>query len=150
MYMNHMEQPKNTDSRNLTQRAFTRIPFRHELRWSDTGQDSGEASSYDISRGGLCLALPRYLRPGHELQIHIDDIFYESEPIRFNARVAWCAAKANKSNVYTAGIQVLHDLPETLAVMSEVFYQAVDHLRKEDPPYPATFDGHPNRPSLAS
>lgn len=118
---------------NEEQRTFTRVPFEHPVRWLKARGQSGSATVRNVGRGGLCLSLGRYLRPGRSIQVVFDDIAYQNEPVTFMARVAWCRPLDPGSVEFAAGLRVVHDEPMTLAAISEVFYTAVNRLRKSVP-----------------
>lgn len=150
MYMDRTESKLEATVDGLKQRAFTRLPFEHPVRWSSEPDESGAATTQNIGRGGMSIALARYLRPGRELRIFFHDIAYEGSPVSLEVRIAWCRTAVEDSKAYLAGLEVLHAQPETLGRVSEVFYKAVDRLRDSEilhvPATPCPCD----RPSLAS
>ena len=134
----------------MKQRAFTRLPFEHPVRWLSEPNDSGAATTKNIGRGGMCISLGRYFRPGRELRIFFGDIEYETSPVSLDVRIAWCRAAGEDSKVFLAGLQVLHRKPEALGRVSEVFYKAVDRLREADILHPQTETCPCNQSSLVS
>jgi hypothetical protein len=112
----------------VKQRAFTRVPFAHQVRWNYAPGEAGVAEICNISRGGLCLAMGRYLRPGRVLTLRFDDISFKGQPLEFDTRIVWCDSVPDELGFFNAGFQVLHGKPVTLAKISEVFYAAITRL----------------------
>jgi hypothetical protein len=107
------------------QRVFTRVPFRHSVRWTDAHGEGGACAVRDVSRGGLSVTLERYLRPGPVVQFQFDEVLYKGEPVSFPALVTWCQPERSNPSRFQAGFRVVHGEPDTLCAVSEVFYRAL-------------------------
>ena len=148
--MKDMTGTQSPSGASVKQRTFTRVPFSNSVRWCVAPGESGMATVRDLSRGGLCLSLGRYLRPGRVLHLHFDDVFYKSQPLEFDVRIVWCDRAAQEEDYFRAGLQVLHEEPVTLPMISELFYEAMTRLRADCAPH---IDPNPtplSTPSLAS
>jgi hypothetical protein len=133
------------------QRVFTRLSFEHPVAWSYAPEEFGSATVRNVSRGGMCIALARYLRPGRVVRIVFKDIRYAEQPIEFAARIAWCRSSGSSDATFVAGLAVEHREPVVLAQLSEIFYAAVSRLRDECVlPSEPTFADTLTSPSLAS
>ena len=108
------------------QRIFTRVPFNQTARWRSADEEEGAAKILNVSRGGLSLSLTRYFRPGPVLVFTFDEILYDGRPVEVPALTVWCRPAPNDPQSFTAGFSVVHGEPETLAVISEVFYAALN------------------------
>ena len=107
------------------QRIFTRISFRHRVRWTDTHGEENECLIRDVSRGGLSVTLGRYLRPGPNVQFYFDEIDYKNTPVTFPATITWCHPDRTQPGQFYVGFQVVHGKQDTLGAVSEVFYRAL-------------------------
>lgn len=114
---------------NEEQRTFTRVPFEHPVGWLEAQGQSGAGVVLNVGRGGVCLLLGRYLRPGRSVEVRFNDIEFRGEPVTLRARVAWCRPADRGSVEFAAGLRVVHDEATSLAAISEVFYAAVDRFR---------------------
>lgn len=115
---------------NQERRAFVRMPFEHSLKWEEADSDSGEGTLSDVGRTGLCVSLNRYLRPGRKVNVFFEGIMYNGSMVAIPARIVWSRAKF-ESNIFMAGLQILHDDPETLGAVSEIFYTALQDGSQE-------------------
>lgn len=132
------------------QRAFTRVPFEHTLRWSYAPGEAGVACVCNISRGGLSVAMGRYLRPGRVVLVQFDDLDFNGEALAFDARIVWCCSSRDGHDGFHAGLQVLHGKPITLAKISEIFYLAISRLAADGMPCVEPTQPALKSPSLAS
>ena len=115
---------------NQERRAFVRMPFEHSLKWQEADSEGGEGTLSDVGRTGLCISLNRYLRPGRKVSVFFEDIMYQGNMVTLPARLVWSRAKF-ESNTFMAGLQILHDDPETLGAVSEIFYTALQDRSQE-------------------
>lgn len=127
-------------------RAFTRVPFHYRVRLAGKNAPCA-ATVYEVSRGGLSVLMRAYIRPGNVVRVTFEDISYDAAPVEFDARVAWCEAQGDSNGTeFRAGLNTLHGDPETLAVMSEIFYTAMTRLAARSREAEAA---QPSCPSLA-
>lgn len=106
-------------------RSFTRIPFLESVQWNHASGDRGETKLRNFSRGGLCISLSQYFRPGPVINFRFDDIELEGAPISFDAIIAWCRPAARNADRFDAGFRIVHTGPKTLRAVSEVVYHAL-------------------------
>jgi hypothetical protein len=107
------------------QRIFTRIPFSNPVRWRADQDWAGVASVRNVSRTGVGLTLQSFLRPGPVVHLAFEGIEYDGAPIEVAAHTVWCRPETPASDRFVAGFAIVHDDPNTLAPMSEVFYAAI-------------------------
>lgn len=106
-------------------RTFTRVRFEHGVKWRTQSGEHGKATVRDVGRGGLCLSLNRGFWPDSPLRITFEDVPHRQAPVELEARTAWCRTVADG---FLTGLRVVHDEPEALAAVSEVFYAALQRL----------------------
>ncbi len=107
-------------------RRFTRVDFEHTVKWSHFSGDRGVTSLHNISRGGLCLSLDRFFRPGPVVEFTFEDILLDGEPVKFEALIVWCHATRENPECFDVGFRIVHDTPEKLSAVSEVVYCALE------------------------
>jgi hypothetical protein len=126
------------DGRN--KRLFARLPFTGQVSYRLGAAEAGNATCCNIGRDGMCLVLNRKLPMGTLLLLNWSDARAE-----FKARITWSEDTLHPG-VYTAGLRVLHDEPDSVAAMSDLLYDAervnggIDHLFEERVTPPATRD----------
>lgn len=106
-------------------RSFTRIPFGESVQWKHASGDRGETKLRNFSRGGLCLSLSRYFRPGPIMNFRFDDIEFEGAPVSFDAMITWSRPTVGAADCFDTGFRIIHDTPKTLRAVSEVVYRAL-------------------------
>ena len=65
-------------------RTFTRLDFDHTVRWNHASGDKGVTPLRNVSRGGLCLSLGQFFRPGPVVEFEFDDILFNDKPVHFS------------------------------------------------------------------
>jgi len=117
------------------QRRFTRVPHRGDISFKYAANDAANAVCVDMSRGGVCLAMGRYLRPGRKVLLTVADATDATRLAELKAQVVWCRP-TDDPQVFQAGIHIFHDEPEVTVVMSEWLYRALvdsGHIAPECP-----------------
>ena len=107
-------------------RTFTRLDFDHPVRWNHASGDHGVTTVRNVSRGGLCLSLGQFFRPGPVVEFEFEDILFEDVPVRFEAIVAWCHPTQKNSERFDTGFRIVYDTPQLLTAISEVVYRALE------------------------
>ena len=129
-------------------RVFTRVPLEQVVHWRHLDGDEGLAQTRNVSRGGMCIELGRYLRPGRLLTVSFDGIVYGQEAVSLPTRIAWCKP-IQETDRYLVGLEIVDDRLATLAAASEVFYTALAGygagMRAD-----CLSEGQSDNPSLAS
>lgn len=134
--LTHDENPKTQPER----RGFTRLGFTHRVRWAHSLGDHGEALVRNVSRGGLCISLAQYFRPGHLVEFTFDDILFRRAPVRFEALITWCRPVPSNPERFDIGFRIIYDTGEKVAAVSELVYRALE-FRAPTPAHPtATLD----------
>lgn len=106
------------------QRRFTRVPHRGDISYRYTANDAATAVCVDMSRGGVCLALGRYLRPGKLLLLAVASTPEAGDAAELKAQIVWCRP-TDDPKVFHAGAHIFHDEPEVSVIMSELLYEAL-------------------------
>jgi hypothetical protein len=129
------------------QRQFARVPFTGAVTYRYEPDHEGTAMCTDVGRGGLCLHLGRYLRPGRRVMLSVAGP--DGEPLELKARVAWCRATPG-SRLFATGVRVYHDEPQSLGALSTMVHKGLEQsgvfselraLHKTRTPQPRTADG---------
>ena len=68
----------------------------------------------NVSYGGLCVALGRYIKP--QTLVHVP-VSLEIEKVSFPARIAWCTP-LSETGQYRLGIKADHGGRHTMAILS--------------------------------
>ena len=105
-------------------RVFTRVPLDQVVHWRHMDGEEGLAQTRNVGRGGLCIELGRYLRPGRLLTVWFDGILYGQKAVSLPTRIAWCKPLP-ETDRYLVGLEIVDGRSATLAAASEVFYTAL-------------------------
>jgi hypothetical protein len=97
--------------------------------------DGGHASILDVGRGGFCVRLGRYLRPGTRVIVRSGAIDGVQLTVELKGAIVWCCA-VRGGHDFLAGLRVLFDEPETICAMSQMVHAAVAGLFVMRPPSP--------------
>lgn len=106
------------------QRRFMRIPHRGSILYRYASSESAAAHSVDVSHGGVCLALGRYLKPGRFVLLTLEPGPQRPAWAELKAQIAWCRPTSDP-HVFLAGAYVFRDEPEVAVTMSELVYHAL-------------------------
>ncbi len=105
------------------QRRFARVPFTGAVTYRYEPECDGTAMCADVSRGGMCLHLGRYLRPGKHVML--DAVALDGEPLELKAHVAWCRAIPG-SHTFATGVRVYHDEPQSMSAMTAMVHEGLE------------------------
>ncbi len=105
-------------------RGFARLPLftNAQYRYGATGE--GCARVLNIGRAGLRLRMGRYLRPGTVVRLLLKSQELGLDPVEFTTHIAWCAPVSETSE-FDAGLRILHDGGESLALASALVHAAL-------------------------
>jgi PilZ domain-containing protein len=103
-------------------RTWVRVPFAVELAYRAGAAQARPAECLNLSRGGLCLRMSRYLRPGRQLLVTVGP--ESTEPTELKAEVAW-VLPMDRGETFEVGLRVIPDEPETEDVMTRLVHTAV-------------------------
>lgn len=90
-----------------------KVVYRH----SDP-EEQGVAQWCNVSRAGAGITLGRYLRPGREIVLELEDAMVRG-------RIVWCAARRGCG--YSAGLSILRDTPESALAFTRFRERARGH-----------------------
>ncbi|MBI5093153.1 MAG: PilZ domain-containing protein [Candidatus Hydrogenedentes bacterium] len=108
----------------LDQRRFTRVPHRGDVSYRYAANDAATAVCVDVSHGGVCLAMGRYLRPGRFVLLAFTTAADSDSTVELKAQIVWCRP-TDEPHVFQAGVNIFHDEPDVSVIMSELLYQAL-------------------------
>ncbi|MBI4559241.1 MAG: PilZ domain-containing protein [Candidatus Hydrogenedentes bacterium] len=106
------------------QRIFARVPYSAGVTYRYGVNEGGIAASANLGRGGACLTLGRYLRPGRYVMLSFEAAPADNEPVELKAQVMWCRP-TNDAKRFEAGVRIFHDEPDVNVALSELLYDAM-------------------------
>lgn len=106
------------------QRRFTRLPYLNEAHYRSGPDHDGKAQCHDVSLGGLCLTLGRYLRPGSRVLVTLNELSSTGIPLQFKSIVRWC--RSSQVRRYRAGLRVYVDDVETERALEALARRSMD------------------------
>lgn len=117
-------------------RRYARMPLAGTVLYTCGPNDRGFAAWQDISRGGACIRLRRYLHLGRHVLLSIKLGANHDAYAELKARVTWCCPIQDRKS-FLAGLRVLDDGPETEHTLSELVSEALALAEEELIPTPA-------------
>lgn len=126
---------ENQTNRRDDRRRFTRLATSGLLSYQYAADGGGDAAILDVGRGGFCVRIGRYLRPGTRVIVRsgtIDGVRLDHE---LKAVIVWCVGMRGGLD-FLAGLRVMFDEPEAISAMSRMVHAALAGLFALRPPSP--------------
>jgi len=119
------------------QRRFSRVPYSGALRYRYAPDEAGVATWLDVGRGGACVRIGRYLRPGRHLLLTVSDVDSPGKgEVDLKGQVMWCRpSEDNKS--FVTGVRIFRHEPEVEYALSEIILDALAQSGEMAPEPPA-------------
>lgn len=95
-------------------RRFTRVRAEAAIQFYDGTGTLSRARLENVSYGGLCMSLGRYIKPQTLVQVPVT---MENEKVSFPARVAWCSPHS-ETGQFRLGLKADHGGRHTMAILS--------------------------------
>ncbi|MFA6240964.1 MAG: PilZ domain-containing protein [Candidatus Hydrogenedentales bacterium] len=105
-------------------RRFVRLPFASTVQYRYGAQDTGSATLLNVGRGGVCVRLGRYLRPGTRALVQVPSVQMDGRSVELKAELVWCRP-ASEQHEFDAGFRIVFDEPDAIAGASELIHRAL-------------------------
>jgi hypothetical protein len=86
--------------------------------------ETAEAMTTDVGRGGMRVRLGRYLRPGTKLLLRFPVADWVEFPAELKAEIVWCGLP-RRGEEFAAGLRIIYDEPEVLNWVSRLIHDAI-------------------------
>lgn len=111
----------------MDQRRFSRLPYACRVEYTHAPDESAEAMTMDVGRGGMQIRLGRYLRPGTKLLLRVPCPAGAGSTAELKAEIVWCRLP-RRGEECVAGLRIMYDEPEVLISVSRLIHEAIFRL----------------------
>ncbi len=101
------------------ERRYNRIRIAGPLMYRHGLSLAGLAAWNDVSLGGICMTMGRYLKPGRNVVLTFTTFNGDNTMFELKAQVVWCRAVENSSK-FMVGLRVFHDEAEAQCALSRL------------------------------
>ena len=115
----------------VQQRRFARMPLAGTVHYICAPNDGGVGTWQDVGRGGACVKLHRYLRPGRHVILSVKPGFDHGAYAELKGRVAW-SRRCGESGSFVTGLRIFEDAPEAGHTLSELIHEALGQAGLND------------------
>ncbi len=109
---------------HVQQRRFARMPLAGTVHYICAPNDGGIGGWQDVGRGGACVKLNRYLRPGSHVLLSVKLGSQDGAYAELKGKVAWSSRRCRENGSFVAGLRVFDDVPEAGQALSELVHEA--------------------------
>lgn len=98
-------------------RRFARVPLAGTVHYIFAPNDGGVGTWQDVGRGGACVKLNRYLRPGRLVLLSVKLGSNNGAYDELKGKVAW-SRRCGENGSSVAGLRLFDDVPEAELTLS--------------------------------